>query len=154
MFSDEELGKRIREARTSASLTQRQVGLLMTAAGYPLHQTAIGKIEMGDRTLSIGETVAMCQIVGLSMQAVFDVASRTTAADFELAAARTELAISDMTLASAQAALRDARANLAAAKADRAEHAREVAALEAKANHARAEQAARAINEERTTTNP
>jgi transcriptional regulator with XRE-family HTH domain len=51
----------------AAGLTQRQVADLMGARGRRLHQTAVAKIESGERPVVIGEAVVLARIVGADL---------------------------------------------------------------------------------------
>jgi hypothetical protein len=44
----------------------------MTAAGYPMHQTTIAKMEGGNRPTTVGEVSAIAAIFGIPMAAFFD----------------------------------------------------------------------------------
>jgi transcriptional regulator with XRE-family HTH domain len=56
-----------RIARRSLNVSQETVAEEMTQRGYSLHVTAVGKIERGDRRVSIGEAAALADILGLPL---------------------------------------------------------------------------------------
>jgi transcriptional regulator with XRE-family HTH domain len=62
---DEVLPIRLRAARESAGLTQRQLAASMTTAGYGMHQTTIAKIEAGERPVTVGESAALARVLGV-----------------------------------------------------------------------------------------
>ncbi len=64
-------GLRIRSLRRARSWTQDEVAQWMTAAGYPMHQTTVAKIESGSRPTSVGEVDALASIFGKSVASLF-----------------------------------------------------------------------------------
>jgi len=68
--ADAVFAQRLREIRTQALITQRQLAERMTAAGHKVYQSTIGKIEVGDRTASVGEAVALASILGVGLTAL------------------------------------------------------------------------------------
>jgi transcriptional regulator with XRE-family HTH domain len=63
--ADAVLARRVREYRELSEQTQRQIAELMTAAGHRMHQTTVAKIESGDRPVTIGEAVALADVLGV-----------------------------------------------------------------------------------------
>ena len=60
-------GRRLREVRTAAGLTQQQVADRVTAAGCKLFRSQIGKIESGDRPATITEGIALADALGVTL---------------------------------------------------------------------------------------
>ena len=56
-FSDAIFAQRLRAVRTEAGLTQQQLADRMAATGHKIHRSTVGKIESGDRPVSVGEAV-------------------------------------------------------------------------------------------------
>ncbi len=63
---DAAFGRRVRELREAAGLTQRQLASQMTAAGHTMHQTTIAKIEAGQRPVLVKESSALAGVLGVS----------------------------------------------------------------------------------------
>jgi transcriptional regulator with XRE-family HTH domain len=77
-FSDSIFARRLREVRQQARTTQQQLAERMTATGHKMHRSAIAKIEVGDRPVSIGEAVQLAGILGVPlMELVTDRGSAT-----------------------------------------------------------------------------
>lgn len=57
LFSDAGFGRRLREARKAAGMTQAQLAGAITATGQRMHPSAIAKIESGERPVSLFEAV-------------------------------------------------------------------------------------------------
>lgn len=71
-------GQRIRGARTAAGLTQQEIADRMTAAGLKMHQTAIAKIESGERPATVAEAMQLACILGVTAaELVTDPPART-----------------------------------------------------------------------------
>jgi transcriptional regulator with XRE-family HTH domain len=66
-FSDAIFARRLREIRQLAQTTQQQLADRMTATGHKMHRSAIAKIEVGDRPVSIGEAVRLAGILGVHL---------------------------------------------------------------------------------------
>ena len=60
---DDAFAENFRVARIAGGLSQQEVADQMTARGYEFHQSTVGKIERGKRRVSVGEAVALAQIV-------------------------------------------------------------------------------------------
>lgn len=82
----------LREQRHAARISQRQLAENMCATGRKMHQTSIAKIESGDRTVSVGEAVAIAGIIGVPLAHLIggemspDVADRMRAFERQLRA--------------------------------------------------------------------
>ncbi len=71
--TDDLFGEAFRAARTRAGLTQDQVVQAMTDRGFAtFHQVTIYKIERGDRRVSVGEGLALAEIVGHSLGSLYE----------------------------------------------------------------------------------
>ncbi len=66
-FSDAIFGRRLREVRKIAGVTQQQLADRMTAVGHKMHRSAIAKIEVGDRPASISEAVQIAAQLGTAL---------------------------------------------------------------------------------------
>lgn len=63
--------RRLRIVREASGLTKQQVADAMTAAGFAqVHRSTVGKIESGDRPVTIGEAVALAAALGASLAAL------------------------------------------------------------------------------------
>lgn len=56
---------RLREARETAGLSQSEVARAMQNEGFRWYQQTIAKVELGQRSLKIGEALALAGIIGL-----------------------------------------------------------------------------------------
>ena len=63
-FSDSIFARRLREVRRQAGVTQQQLASRMTEVGHKLHRSAVAKIELGERPVTIGEAVQLAGILG------------------------------------------------------------------------------------------
>lgn len=61
---DDTFAEALKLARLAAGLSQADVAAEMAQHGYDVGQPTIGKIERGERRVSIGEGVALSAIVG------------------------------------------------------------------------------------------
>lgn len=66
-FSDSIFARRLREVRQQADVTQQQLAARMTQVGHKLHRSAIAKIELGERPVTIGEAVQLAGILGVPL---------------------------------------------------------------------------------------
>jgi transcriptional regulator with XRE-family HTH domain len=64
---DESFGKLFLEARKAKGISQEAVAAALASRGYVLHVTTIGKIERGERRVSVGEAVALASALGLTL---------------------------------------------------------------------------------------
>lgn len=77
-FSDSIFARRLREVRQQAGVTQQQVADRMTKVGHKLHRSAVAKIELGERPVTIGEAIQLASILGVPlMEMVTDRGSAT-----------------------------------------------------------------------------
>lgn len=69
---DERFAEAFRLARQVAGLSQSEVAAQMADYGYEMAQPVIGKIERGERRVSIGEGEALSAIVGRSTRSLLE----------------------------------------------------------------------------------
>lgn len=67
VLSDSIFARRLREVRRQAGVTQQQLALRMTEVGHKLHRSAVAKIELGERPVTIGEAVQFAGILGVPL---------------------------------------------------------------------------------------
>jgi transcriptional regulator with XRE-family HTH domain len=60
-------GRRLHDLREQAGLTQQQLADMMRAAGSKMHRSTIGKIEAGERVVSIGEAAQFAEVLDLKL---------------------------------------------------------------------------------------
>jgi transcriptional regulator with XRE-family HTH domain len=60
-------GERLHYLREQAQLTQQQLADVMRAAGSKMHRSTIGKIEAGERVVSIGEAAQFADVLGVNL---------------------------------------------------------------------------------------
>lgn len=61
-----QIGERLRIARVRKSMRQVDVAVALQDYGVDLNQTAIGKIERGDRSLHVHELAAFTEVLDVS----------------------------------------------------------------------------------------
>lgn len=61
---DNQFAENLRQIRLNENISLRDLGLLMTEANHPLGYSAIHRIENGHRTVSIGELLTLCTVLG------------------------------------------------------------------------------------------
>jgi transcriptional regulator with XRE-family HTH domain len=66
-------GRRLRYMREEAGLTQQQLADVMREAGSKMHRSTIGKIEAGERVVSIGEAAQFADILGIDLRELINV---------------------------------------------------------------------------------
>lgn len=66
-------GRRLRYMREKAGLTQQQLADVMRAAGTKMHRSTIGKIEAGERVVSIGEAAEFADVLGIDLRELISV---------------------------------------------------------------------------------
>jgi transcriptional regulator with XRE-family HTH domain len=66
-LSDSIFARRLREVRQQAGVTQQQLAARMTEVGHKLHRSAVAKIELGERPVTIGEAVQLAGILGVPL---------------------------------------------------------------------------------------
>lgn len=69
---EQRFGGRVKDLRQARGWTQDELAQQMTAAGYPLHQTTVAKLENGSRPTNVGEIAAFAMIFDISIAALFD----------------------------------------------------------------------------------
>lgn len=85
-LADDVFARKLREARQAAGVTQQQVADLMTQAGYRFHRSAVAKIELGERPVTIGEAVQFAVILGMPLTELVTDHDSLTEAEHERAA--------------------------------------------------------------------
>ncbi|WP_433931028.1 helix-turn-helix transcriptional regulator [Curtobacterium flaccumfaciens] len=60
---DQVFGANLREARTWRGLTQEGVARMMQKRGFDFHQATVYKIESGKRSVSVGESFALAEVL-------------------------------------------------------------------------------------------
>lgn len=63
-----QLGERLKIARIRKSMTQLDVAVALEEYGVVLNQTAIGKIERGERNLYVHQLVPLLEILDISFE--------------------------------------------------------------------------------------
>src|ERR1700722_2997434 len=66
-FSDAIFARRLRAVREASGMTQQQLADAMASTGNKIHRSTIGKIESGDRPVTIGEAVQLAGILGVDL---------------------------------------------------------------------------------------
>jgi transcriptional regulator with XRE-family HTH domain len=66
-FSDAIFARRLRAVREASGMTQQELADAMAATGNKIHRSTIGKIESGDRPVTIGEAVQLAGILGVGL---------------------------------------------------------------------------------------
>lgn len=66
-------GRRLRYLREQAGLTQQQLADVMSAAGSRMHRSTIGKIEAGERVVSVGEGLRFAAVLGIDLTQLISV---------------------------------------------------------------------------------
>ena len=66
-------GRRLRYMREEAGLTQQQLADVMRAAGVGMHRSTIGKIEAGERMVSVGEATEFADALGIDLRELINV---------------------------------------------------------------------------------
>jgi transcriptional regulator with XRE-family HTH domain len=65
--ADAAFGRRLRYLREEAGLTQQQLADVMRETGAKMHRSTIGKIEAGERVMSIGEGAQFADVLGVNL---------------------------------------------------------------------------------------
>lgn len=63
-------GKRFAEARKDKGLSQEAIVSELEKRGYSLHITAVGKIERGERRVTVGEAAALADTLNFTLDAM------------------------------------------------------------------------------------
>jgi transcriptional regulator with XRE-family HTH domain len=66
-------GRRLSYLRQQAELTQQQLADVMREAGVKMHRSTIGKIEAGERVVSIGEAAQFAKVLGIDLRELMNV---------------------------------------------------------------------------------
>jgi len=66
-ISDAIFARRLREVREAIGLTQQQLADPMASTGNKIHRSTIGKIENGDRPVTVGEAVQIAGILDVDL---------------------------------------------------------------------------------------
>jgi transcriptional regulator with XRE-family HTH domain len=66
---NKEIGERLRAARQRARLPQQHIATVMAMThGYTTwRQTTVGRVETGERSLQLGEALAVADIIGIPL---------------------------------------------------------------------------------------
>jgi ribosome-binding protein aMBF1 (putative translation factor) len=64
---DAVFARRVCEARRAAGLKQQDLADLMSSTGRKMHRSQIGKIEAGDRVVSVGEAVQLAAFLEVDL---------------------------------------------------------------------------------------
>lgn len=70
---DASFGRRLRYLREQAGLTQQQLADVMREAGSRMHRSTIGKIEAGERVVSVGEAAQFARVLGIDLTQLINV---------------------------------------------------------------------------------
>jgi len=73
---DTRIGRQLRYLREEAGLTQQQLADVMREAGARMHRSTIGKIEAGERVVSIGEAAQFAEVLGIDLTHLFNVGQK------------------------------------------------------------------------------
>jgi transcriptional regulator with XRE-family HTH domain len=111
-------GRRLSYLRQQAELTQQQLADVMREAGVKMHRSTIGKIEAGERVVSIGEAAQFAKVLGIDLRELMNV-GRTRLVMAQLKVASLEYRAGEYTRQrdEAQILLDDTLAKLADARA-------------------------------------
>lgn len=65
--SDRVFAQNVKRARLAADLRQDELAAILETRGFSFHPTVIGKVERGERRVSIGEAAAMADSLGVAL---------------------------------------------------------------------------------------
>ncbi|WP_378144791.1 helix-turn-helix domain-containing protein [Cnuibacter sp. UC19_7] len=65
--ADRTFAENVKRARLAMGLKQDQLAAVIDTRGLAMHPTTIGKIERGERRVSIGEAAALADILGVAL---------------------------------------------------------------------------------------
>ncbi len=71
--ADAAFGRRLLYLRKEAGLTQQQLADVMREAGSKMHRSTIGKIEAGERVVSLGEGAQFAEVLGIDLRELINV---------------------------------------------------------------------------------
>lgn len=66
-LSDAIFARRLRAVREAAGMTQQHLADAMASTGNKIHRSTIGKIESGDRPVTVGEAIELAGILGVDL---------------------------------------------------------------------------------------
>lgn len=118
--TEEVFGQRLRENRTAARLSQRELAEEMQAEGFDWHQTTVQRVETGKRSVRLSEAVVIARILGITLDLMLRPPrddQRGLKDEFELISEQYNLLYDQHTYAQLQ--VRAANANLANAIKER-----------------------------------
>lgn len=72
------VGSALRAAREAKGLSQAQLATSLQLFGWDIGRTTWTKIELGERTLSDCELIAVAEVLGISLDALAAAANRVT----------------------------------------------------------------------------
>lgn len=115
---DAVFGRRLRHMREQAGLTQQQLADVMRAVGSKMHRSTIGKIEAGQRVVSVGEAAEFARILGIDLTQLINVGQgRLVTAQLKVASLEHQAEDYTRRLHEAQVLLDDTLARLTDARA-------------------------------------
>jgi transcriptional regulator with XRE-family HTH domain len=71
--ADAAFGRRLKHTREEAGLTQQQLADVMRDRGVKVHRSTIGKIEAGERMVSVGEATEFAEALGIDLRELINV---------------------------------------------------------------------------------
>ncbi|MCC8909457.1 helix-turn-helix domain-containing protein [Curtobacterium sp. GD1] len=86
---DQTFASAVRETRTRLGVSQDRLAAEVTKRGYSFHVTTVGKIERGDRRVTVGEAVALADALDVSLESLVHNKQDLTASFAEHNQART-----------------------------------------------------------------
>ncbi|MES2826372.1 MAG: helix-turn-helix transcriptional regulator [Pseudomonadota bacterium] len=72
MNNNKQFGERLRIARLRKNMTQVEVAVALEEFDISLSQTAVGKIERGERNLYVHQLIALANILDVSTQWILE----------------------------------------------------------------------------------
>jgi transcriptional regulator with XRE-family HTH domain len=96
---EQRFGVQVRDLRRARGWTQDDLAERLTAAGFPIHQTTVAKMEGGTRPTNVGEIAALAELFDVPIGTLFD---RTPDMEHELRLMAAQRAIEAMNLEKAQ----------------------------------------------------
>jgi transcriptional regulator with XRE-family HTH domain len=116
---DKLFGRRLRHLREDAGLTQQQLADVMREAGSKMHRSTIGKIEVGERVVSVGEAAQFADVLGIDLRQLINVGrSRLVTAQLKVRSLEHQAGRYERQRDEAQILLDHALAELEAARAE------------------------------------
>lgn len=68
IVSAQHVGAELKEARLRSGMTQVTLSALMGREGLPMHQTAISRVESGERELDYREALLLRALIGFGVE--------------------------------------------------------------------------------------